>query len=158
MIELNNVSLNRSQRCLLKHSQLSIKSGGFYALTGDNGSGKSTLLKAIIGELPIASGSIVRRFKQGQYSYLPQKNELDTQFPISVEQAVMSGLWMKIGAFSQIKRSHLQQVAAALAEVGIAHLKESSINQLSGGELQRMLFARALVQDAPLLLLSLIHI
>ncbi len=154
MIELHGISIFRSQRCLLNDCQLLIEKGGFYALTGDNGSGKSTLLKTIIGELSPTSGSIVRHFNKGQYSYLPQSSQLSTDFPMSVQQAVMTGLWLKLGGFSKIEAEHLADVEQTLAEIGLLHLKNTSINQLSGGELQRVLFARMLVQKAPLLLLD----
>jgi zinc/manganese transport system ATP-binding protein len=154
MIKFENVSLHRSQRCLLNHCDLTIERGGFYALTGDNGSGKSSILQIILGEFAVSSGSIIREFGQGDYSYLPQKIQLDTQFPMSVEQAVMGGLWNKFGAGSALKSKHFERIEQALHEVGIAHLKHASINQLSGGQLQRLLFARMLVQDASLLLLD----
>ncbi len=154
MIKFENVSLHRSQRRLLNHCDLTIEQGGFYALTGDNGSGKSSILEVVLGELAISSGSIIRGFAHGDYSYLPQKNQLDTQFPMSVEQAVMAGLWKKYGAISALKPKHFARIEEALSEVGIAHLQHASINQLSGGQLQRLLFARMLVQDASLLLLD----
>lgn len=154
MIEFENVSINRSQRSLLDNCQLSIKNGGFYALTGENGSGKSTLLQSIIGQFPVASGTISRRFKPGDYAYFPQQCQLDKQFPMTVEQAVMAGLWLKFGAFTRIKHTHLQQVNAALTDVGMAQYKKTSISQLSGGQFQRMLFARMLVQQAPLIILD----
>jgi len=154
MIKFENVSLHRSQRCLLKYCDLTIEQGGFYALTGDNGSGKSSVLKAVLGELGLSSGSIVREFSHGEYSYLPQKNQLDTQFPMSVEQAVMTGLWSQYGAVSALDSKHFERINQALHDVGIAHLIRASINQLSGGQLQRLLFARMLVQDASLLLLD----
>jgi len=139
---------------LLKHCDLAIEQGGFYALTGDNGSGKSSVLKAVLGELAPSSGSIVREFNHGDYSYLPQKNQLDTQFPMSVEQAVMAGLWNQYGAVSALDSKYFDRIYQALHDVGIAHLKHASINQLSGGQLQRLLFARMLVQDASVLLLD----
>jgi zinc/manganese transport system ATP-binding protein len=154
MIELQNVNIFRSQRCLINNCQLQLEKGGFYALTGDNGSGKSTLLKTIIGELSPTSGRIVRHFKQGEYSYLPQKSQLNTDFPMSVQQAVMTGLWLKFGGFIKIEPEHFVEVDKTLEEVGLLHLKGASINQLSGGELQRVLFARMLIQKASLLLLD----
>jgi len=133
---------------------MTIEQGGFYALTGDNGSGKSSILQAILGELAVDSGTIIRDFEHGEYSYLPQRNQLDTQFPISVEQAVMAGLWRNFGAGSAIQPKHFEHIDQALHEVGIDHLKRVSINELSGGQLQRLLFARMIVQDASLLLLD----
>jgi zinc/manganese transport system ATP-binding protein len=154
MIRFENVFLERSERCLLSDCDLSIERGGFYALTGDNGSGKSSVLQAVLGELAVTSGTITREFARGDYSYLPQKNQLDTQFPMSVEQAVMAGLWTKFGANASIKQSHFERVDQALRDVGIVQLKHLSINQLSGGQMQRLLFARMLVQEASLLLLD----
>ncbi len=154
MIRFENVCLNRSQRRLLSHCDMTIEQGGFYALTGENGSGKSSILLAILGELAVTSGTLNRGFGHGDYSYLPQRNQLDTQFPISVEQAVMAGLWSNFGANSAIGPKHFVRIEQALHEVGIAHLKQVSINQLSGGQLQRLLFARMLVQDSALLLLD----
>jgi zinc/manganese transport system ATP-binding protein len=87
-------------------------------------------------------------------SYLPQLNELDRSFPLVVEEVVGMGLWPKIGAFQKATKTHMQLIHDALKRVGIPHLKNRLISELSGGQFQRMLFARIILQDASLIILD----
>ena len=132
-----------------------IAEGSLTAVVGPNGAGKSTLLKGVIGALPPLSGKItLGNINRTDISYLPQQSEVDRLFPISVRELVAMGLWREIGAFSGVNRSHRARIKDALAAVGLEGFENRAIGTLSGGQLQRALFARLLMQDSPLVLLD----
>ena len=129
------------------------------ALVGPNGSGKSTLLKAVAGLLPVGSGIIrVHGNPQGachhRVAYLPQRGEIDWDFPISVERLVLTGRYVHLGWLVWPGRRDREIAAAALDRLGLATLASQQIGKLSGGQQQRVLLARALAQEADLLLLD----
>jgi zinc/manganese transport system ATP-binding protein len=125
------------------------------AIVGPNGAGKSTLLKGIMGELKPLSGSLKRDgLKKSDTAYLPQQIEIDRSFPISVFDCVAMGLWRKIGAWRGVDASRNEEIARALATVGLQDLGDRAVGALSGGQFQRVLFARLLLQDAALILLD----
>lgn len=132
-----------------------MRRGTMTAVVGPNGSGKTTLMKGIIGALKPLTGTItVTGTARKQIAYLPQQVDIDRSFPISVFDLVSLGLWRTIGAFSALGRGEKKIVEAALAAVGLAGFEGRSIGALSGGQLQRVLFARVLVQDSALILLD----
>lgn len=129
------------------------------ALVGPNGSGKSTFLKAVAGLLPVASGAIrVHGNPVGachhRVAYLPQRGEIDWGFPISVERLVLTGRYVHLGWLAWPGRRDREIAAAALDRLGLASLAGQQIGKLSGGQQQRTLLARALAQEADLLLLD----
>ncbi len=129
--------------------------GSLTALVGPNGAGKSTLLKAIVGMVRPHAGRIgLTGIRRADIAYLPQISDLDRSFPISVLDLVSLGAWRRTGPFRRVGRADLARVEAAIAEVGLAGLEDRVIGTLSGGQLQRALFARLLLQDAGLLLLD----
>ncbi len=129
------------------------------ALVGPNGAGKSTLLKAAAGLLPIVSGEL-RIYGQPvgachhRVAYLPQRGEIDWNFPISVRRLVLSGRYVHVGWLRRPGRQDFALVDQAIERMGLAALADRQIGQLSGGQQQRALLARALAQDAELLLLD----
>ncbi|MEM7778213.1 MAG: zinc ABC transporter ATP-binding protein AztA [Pseudomonadota bacterium] len=132
-----------------------VKRGAMTAVVGPNGSGKTTLMKGIIGALKPLSGTItISGTNRKDIAYLPQQAEIDRSFPISVFDLVSLGLWRRIGAFSSLRGGERATVEAALAAVGLAGFETRMIGALSGGQLQRVLFARVLVQDSALILLD----
>lgn len=132
-----------------------IPSGSLLAVVGPNGAGKSTLLKGIAGDLNPLRGRIERHgIACRQIAYLPQQATLDSSFPILVFDFVAMGLWGEIGALGGLSAAQHRRVDAAIAAVGLSGLERRTIGALSGGQLQRSLFARVLLQDAPLLLLD----
>lgn len=130
-----------------------IVAGSLLALVGPNGAGKSTLLKGIAGEIPALDGAIERGPAEGAIAYLPQASEIDRSFPLSVLDLVAMGLWRRQGAWRSL-RAQLPAMRAALASVGLSGFETRPIGTLSGGQFQRALFARLIVQDASLLLLD----
>ncbi|MGC6444350.1 MAG: metal ABC transporter ATP-binding protein [Rubripirellula sp.] len=136
-----------------------IPQGSLVGIVGPNGAGKSTLLKAIMGIVPVASGRVqifgktYRKARQ-QVGYVPQKESVDWDFPVTVLDVVTMGLYKKIGWFRPVARKHHTQALQALESVGIADLANRQISELSGGQQQRTFLARALVQDAELYLMD----
>jgi len=125
------------------------------AIVGPNGAGKSTLLKAVMGLLPAAGGRIhLDGIHRRDIAYLPQASELDRSFPVSVADLVSLGAWRQAGAFGRIGGRALERVREAIEAVGLVGYEGRVIGTLSGGQLQRALFARVLVQDARLILLD----
>jgi len=155
MITLENVVLGYQGQGISPAISGSVQTGSMTALVGANGSGKSTLLKTIAGLLPAVSGRL--RFDaaaQPRIAYLPQQSEIDHQFPINVADVVAMGCWPATGLLGRIGRGEKVLIGQALERVGLTALAARPIETLSGGQFQRMLFARLLVQQAPLVLLD----
>ncbi|CAI2062676.1 Iron(3+)-hydroxamate import ATP-binding protein FhuC [Serratia fonticola] len=129
--------------------------GSLTAVIGVNGAGKSTLLKSLAGLHPLLGGKL--NFAGGKapaMAYLPQLAELDRQFPILVQDLVAMGCWPQSGLFGGMNKCSRQHIAGALDTVGMSSMAREAVGELSGGQLQRVLFARLLVQQAPLILLD----
>ncbi len=124
------------------------------AVVGPNGAGKSTLFKGIVGLLPPLSGAIDRDLGVWDIAYLPQVSEIDRSFPISVYDLVAMGLWRRIGAFGPIRNAERARIHTAIATVGLTGFEQRPIAALSGGQMQRVLFARLSLQDSPLIVLD----
>ncbi|CAO97532.1 ABC transporter ATP-binding protein [Erwinia tasmaniensis Et1/99] len=128
--------------------------GSMTALVGSNGCGKSTLLKTLCGILPPVSGSVSLSVPSPSIGWLPQHSEIERGFPITVFDLVAMGLWRRCGWLRGISRPQRLQVMSALERVNMLPFATSAPGTLSGGQLQRVLFARLLVQEAELLLLD----
>jgi len=129
--------------------------GSMTAVVGPNGSGKSTLLKGITGILRPLGGRIERGgLKISQIAYLPQQAEIDRSFPITVLDIVALGLWHRIGMFGGMRKGLWGQAGQALSSVGLDGFERRPISDLSAGQFQRVLFARLLLQDCPVILLD----
>lgn len=131
-----------------------IEQGSMTAIVGANGCGKSTLLKTLAGFLPAVSGTQTWRERRPTIGWLAQRHALQSDFPVTVRDVVSMGCWPRTGLFSGLGRSARQRVASSLDRVGLLALAGVTIDQLSGGQFQRMLFARVLVQEAPLVMLD----
>jgi len=143
----------------LRGVSVRVPCGTTTALVGPNGSGKSTLLKAVAGLLPVGSGFIrVHGNPVGachhRVAYLPQRGEIDWGFPISVERMVLTGRYVHLGWLRWPGRADRDIARAALDRLGLTELAGQQIGKLSGGQQQRALLARALAQEADLLLLD----
>jgi len=152
-IRFDDVTLGYGRRPAVHHLGGAIPAGSLTAVVGPNGAGKSTLLKGIVGTLAPLSGSIDRPGAR-RLAYLPQAAEIDRSFPLSVYDLVAMGLWSRAGLFGGIGRRDRHRIEEALAAVGLAGFERRSIGTLSGGQMQRALFARLLLQDADLILLD----
>ena len=143
----------------LQDVSVCVQAGTCVALVGPNGSGKSTLLKAASGLLPLSAGRILIYGQpvgeaHSRVAYLPQRGELDWKFPISVRKLVLTGRYVYLGWLKRPTPHDWQIADAALAQMGLGDLAERQISELSGGQQQRALLARALAQNADLLLLD----
>lgn len=147
------------QNRALDSVSLCVPSGTRVALVGPNGAGKSTLLKAIAGLLPIQSGNI-KIYGQPiavcrhHVVYLPQRGEIDWRFPISLHKLVLTGRYVHLGWFKRPTPHDILTANTMIERLGLSDLAECQIGQLSGGQQQRALLARALAQEADLLLLD----
>ena len=151
-LTLQRVSLGYKQQLAVRHLDVAFAAGSLTAVVGPNGAGKSTLLKGLVGELKPLEGHI--EFPARKLAYLPQQSTIDRFFPITVTELVAMGLWRWLGAFAGVTRAHRRRIADALAAVGLTGFEQRSIATLSGGQMQRVLFARLLLQDAEVLLLD----
>lgn len=127
---------------------------GLTAVAGPNGAGKTTLLRAIAGLHSIASGRIEGIGGPQGVALLPQSGGLDRRFPITCRDLVSFGAWGRTGAFGTLHAADAIRVQAALDRMGIAGLADRLVGALSAGQFQRVLFARLIVQDAPVILLD----
>lgn len=140
----------REGKSILRDVSLDVRRGDFMAITGPNGGGKTTLLRIILGLLKPTRGSVAID-KNLTIGYLPQKNMIDSHFPITVDEVVEQGLLRVRSLDREQKRSKAKR---ALELVGMESRASQPIGQLSGGQLQRTLFARAIVSDPQLLVLD----
>ena len=154
MVTLDNLTVSYHQHPALHHLSGRFEPGSLTAVVGPNGSGKSTLLKSIMGLLPLAGGQLTVSAPAGRIAYLPQVAEIERNFPIDVRDCVSLGCWPLKRAWGGVDGAQLQRVDAALQEVGLQGFEHRPISSLSSGQLQRVLFARLLVQNADLILLD----
>lgn len=154
-IHFHGVTVAYERHPALHHVSGCFAGGSLTAVIGPNGAGKSTLLKAIAGRLPLAEGRIERGgLRSEDIAYLPQQAGLDRSFPVSVLELVLLGHWQRAGAFGGIGRAGIAAAREALAAVGLSGFENRPLATLSGGQAQRALFARVLVQDARVILLD----
>jgi zinc/manganese transport system ATP-binding protein len=137
------------------HLNGEVAAGALLAVVGPNGAGKSTLFRGLVGILRPLSGSIATDgIDPKDIAYLPQTADIDRSFPISVFDLVGTGLWRQTGFLGGIGKGAREKIARALAAVGLSGFENRGVGTLSGGQMQRMLFARVLLQDARLIVLD----
>lgn len=158
-LEIRSLHVGYQRKMVLWDADLSIRPGRATAIVGPNGAGKSTLLKAALGLIPLASGEVLF-FGQplgrvrSRVAYVPQRESVDWDFPVSARDVVAMGLYKKIGWFLPVRARHRRMADEALADVGLADFAGRQISQLSGGQQQRVFLARALAQKADLYLMD----
>lgn len=138
---------------------LDIPPGVMCAIVGPNGAGKSTLIKAALGLVRPVAGHVrflgrTARQMRGQIGYVPQRHSVDWDFPTTARDVVEMGLYGRVGWIRRPGRAERGRAVAALAEMGMQDYADRQISQLSGGQQQRVFIARALVQEAPILILD----
>ena len=154
-IKFQNVTLGYDRHPAVHHLNGEVATGALVAVIGPNGAGKSTLFRGLAGILKPLSGAIhLGGLDIKDIAYLPQTADIDRSFPISVFDFVGTGLWRRVGFFGGMGRAARDKITEALAAVGLNGFENRSIGTLSGGQMQRMLFARVLLQDARLIVLD----
>ena len=158
MIEMKNLSVSYQGQLALEPTSLTIKGPTIIGIIGPNGAGKSTLIKGMLGIVESEGQTFLDRkpMKQelSKIAYVEQKIHIDYNFPIKVKECVSLGLYPKIKLFQRLKTSDWEKVARALKIVGLEDFAERQISQLSGGQFQRVLIARCLVQEAEYIFLD----
>jgi zinc/manganese transport system ATP-binding protein len=152
-VTFSDLTLGYGGHPAVHHLSGTIRRGSLTAVVGANGSGKSTLMKGIVGMLRPLTGHCTVT-PDMRVAYLPQQSEVDRSFPARVIDLVSMGLWSRRGLLGRHRDSDRQQVSTALMAVGLDGFDNRPIDTLSGGQMQRALFARVLVQDADLILLD----
>lgn len=153
-ITLENLTVCYDRHPAVHHVDGRFDHGSLTAVVGPNGAGKSTLLKTVAGLLQPEGGALQRGVTRDNIAYLPQQSEIDRAFPVRVQEVVELGYWQRIRAFRGISAEERVGVRDALAAVGLDDFAKRPIGTLSAGQFQRVLFARVLVQDAPVILLD----
>lgn len=155
VVEIRNLALGYDDLTLFRGLSMNIEAGSTLAVLGANGSGKSTFVKMLLGLIDPMSGRITwPGGKPKEVGYLAQMTEFDRRFPIRVRDLAAMGAWKGFGFDLGLDRATQNQVDAALDIAGISDIADRSLHTLSGGQLQRALFARVIMQDAPLILLD----
>lgn len=156
LIELKSVYAGYNHEYALEDVNLKINPLDFIGVIGPNGGGKTTLLKLILGLLKPRKGVIENRLDETRHSigYLPQLNKFDKEFPIRVEDVVLSGLQTEKSWLSKYSKADKETVNQTLEQLNIANYRKKILSELSGGELQRTLLARALVSSPQVLVLD----
>ncbi|TVP52543.1 MAG: ATP-binding cassette domain-containing protein, partial [Halomonadaceae bacterium] len=154
-LELDNISAGHEGRPVVQNFSARLSPGHQVAVVGPNGAGKSTLLQVLAGDLPPLGGQLRWQPRpRGGVAWLAQQNPIERDFPISLEGFVGTGLWPRQGLFRRFTPQDRQRLDGVLTQLGLIHLARRPISKLSGGQFQRMRFARMLLQDACLLLLD----
>ncbi|RMI13014.1 anchored repeat-type ABC transporter ATP-binding subunit [Cellulomonas triticagri] len=158
-LEVRGVRVVLGGRLVLRDADLVVRDGDFLGLIGPNGAGKTTLLRAVLGLVPVRDGSVAvggrsSRAARAGIGYVPQRHEFAWDFPISVEDAVLSGRTRRIGLLRRAGVDDLRAVRDAIDRVRLTDLRRRPVGQLSGGQRQRVLVARALALRPRVLLLD----
>ncbi len=153
-LALHDLTVGYDRHPAVHHLSLAVPAGSLLAVVGPNGAGKSTLLKALAGVVPSMGGRIERAPADARIAYLPQQADIDRSFPVSVLDTVAMGLWHELGAWRPLGRARRERCREALARVGLEGFEKRTLDTLSGGQFQRVLFARLMLRDAPLILLD----
>jgi len=158
IVELKSVFAGYNNDVVLKDVSLEIYDDDFIGIIGPNGGGKTTLLNVILGLIKPFKGSIEfynnEKGVNNKIGYLPQTNKIDKKFPITVKDVVLSGLLYGNALFGRYSRGQKQKATETLQRIGICDLKDITIGELSGGQMQKVLLARAIVSSPRLLILD----
>ncbi len=155
LLEIKDLSAGYENQVVLENVSLDIFSNDFIGVIGPNGGGKTTLIKTILGLIKPISGEVNLLINKTNVGYLPQVNQIDKRFPISVFDVVRSGK-ANTALFSSFHKNRQEKEKAELLlqEMGISHLRNKSIGELSGGQMQRVFLCRALMNEPELLVLD----
>ncbi|PSW60375.1 ABC transporter ATP-binding protein [Photobacterium kishitanii] len=155
MISVTNLTVYYRNNIALDNISCTIKDGDLVAIVGPNGAGKSTLLKVLMKQISPMTGKVcLGQYSMKNIAYLPQSTHIDRNFPITVEEFISAGAWRRSSFWRRFTQAEYQKISQALVTVQLSGMEKRQISELSGGQFQRMLFARMLIQDAQILLLD----
>jgi zinc transport system ATP-binding protein len=157
LFEMHSLSASYGENIVLKDVDFKVSENDFIGVIGPNGGGKTTLLKVILGLLKPAKGKIIfnNELLDGKsIGYLPQISTGDINYPVTVTDIVLSGLMIKKGIISRMSSSDKVKAGKIIEELGLSGLAGSTLNELSGGQIQRVFLGRAIIGDPKLLLLD----
>lgn len=158
LIEIKDIEAGYSGEIALSAVNLKIYENDFIGIIGPNGGGKTTLVKVILGLIKPFKGEVINKLngtnENKSIGYLPQINFIDKKFPISVKDVVLSGFMDKGKLINKFTKEEKQTAMALMENMGISHLKNKPIGELSGGQLQRVFLSRAVVSSPKLLILD----
>jgi len=159
IIRLEHIQVAYDEKVVLNDVNLTVYQKDFLGIIGPNGGGKTTLIKVILGLIKPRSGAI-RFFCNGnptheiKMGYLPQYNQIDKKFPISVYDVILSGLSRQKSLLRRFSRKQHAKVSEVITQMGLEGLEKRAIGQLSGGQLQRALLGRAIISDPDVVILD----
>lgn len=160
MIHIEGLSAGYDGRVIIHDIDLHVARGEFVGIIGPNGGGKTTLIKSILGMIKPMKGSVVFRNSAGEpvrhlsVGYLPQRKDIDTLFPITVEEVILSGLMSDLGWFRRPTLQQRRSISELLERLGMENFRRSPIGALSGGQMQRVMLGRAIIRKPELLVLD----
>ena len=159
MLLVQNLAVSYRSFTVLNNVSCTFNAGQLVGIFGPNGGGKSTLVKAMLGLIKSATGTALLKGKPltqqlSQVAYVPQRTQIDWDYPVTVWNVAMMGCTLQTGLFRSPSRQSRELVKAALQRVGMYECRERSLSNLSGGQQQRVFLARALAQEAELLILD----
>lgn len=158
MIKIEHLNVFYSENKALTDVQLKLESGGIIGMIGPNGAGKSTLIKAILNIIPYSGRILIEGKERKKFlkniAYVEQKSNIDLTFPITVKECVSLGTYTGLKLFQKVESKEWLRVAQALEKVNLSEYANRQIGELSGGQFQRVLLARCLVQEADYIFLD----
>src|SRR4030042_4973628 len=157
LLEMKSLSVAYGNNIALQDAELKVFDNDFIGVIGPNGGGKTTLLKVILGLVNPVKGKIVfdqELQRSNKIGYLPQISTGDNSFPVTVKDVILSGLMIRKGLITMMSIQDRKKAGQVIEELGLAELANSSLSELSGGQLQRIFLGRAVIGDPRLLLLD----
>lgn len=157
LFEIGSLSAGYGANTVLKDIDLAVGENDFIGIIGPNGGGKTTLLKVILGLIKPMTGSIIFNedlIKRNRIGYLPQMSAGDNSFPVTVSDVILSGLMINKSSVARIRSEDRRKAMDVAEELGLSGLRRSPLNELSGGQLQRVYLGRAIIGSPALLLLD----
>lgn len=154
-IDIKNLTVSYPQNTIISGLSCHFDVPSLWAIVGPNGGGKSTLLRALLGLQNPTEGKVVfKGFCPCDVAYLAQQNLLDRKFPLTVGDTIAMGLFREVGIFRKYTQEQREKMQEALEQVGLSSFAKTPLQALSGGQFQRVLFARLILQDTPVIFLD----
>jgi zinc transport system ATP-binding protein len=157
LLDIRSLSVGYGSNIVLRDINFSIRENDFIGVIGPNGGGKTTLLKVVLGLLKPLNGTVIFNedlLKRTMIGYLPQMSAGDTSFPVTVLDVILSGLMIHKSVVARIKTEDMKKADNVISELGLSEIRKSPLNELSGGQLQRVFLGRAIIGSPALLLLD----